>query len=119
MLIDDEGDITFVMIKQSLELAGSAVDAEPILSRDSRIFELVYTTYFVMLDIRMSDFDGRELYGKLREIDSKFKFKVCFISTFVSSEYERLRQQYRQQYPEQVDSGCFIEKPVTMTKLVR
>jgi DNA-binding response OmpR family regulator len=67
----------------------------------------------VILDIRMPDIDGIELYVRLREINRKFK--VCFISMFVAGNYEKLWQQY----PELVDNRCFIEKPVTMTKLVQ
>ncbi len=40
---------------------------------------------------------------------------MCFISTFVVGEYEKLRHQY----PELADNGCFIEKPVTMARLVQ
>lgn len=110
LIVDDEVDIATVM-RKSLELAGFVVTAEfdPIeafkkFRRD--VYDLV------MLDIRMPDVNGIELYGKLREIDSKFK--VCFVSTFVAGEHEKIRQQY----PE-LDNSCFIEKPVTMTKLVQ
>jgi two-component system C4-dicarboxylate transport response regulator DctD len=110
LIIDDEADIVTVM-KKGLELAGFSVNAEhdPIeafrnFKRDS--YDLV------ILDIRMPDVDGIELYGRLREIDSKFR--VCFISTFVAGEYEKIRQQY----PE-LNNSCFIEKPVTMTRLVQ
>ena len=57
--------------------------------------------------------DGIERYGRLREIDRRFKMR--FISTFVAGEYEKLRHQYL----ELVDSGCFIEKPMTMTRLMQ
>jgi DNA-binding NtrC family response regulator len=110
LIIDDEADIVTVM-KKGLELAGFSVAAEsdPIeafknFQRDA--YDLV------LLDVRMPDVDGIELYGRLREIDSNFK--VCFISTFVAGEYEKIRQQY----PELVNS-CFIEKPVTITRLVQ
>ena len=111
LIVDDEEDITTVM-KKSLEMAGYAVDTESDSIQAFRNFRAgVYD--LVMLDIKMPDVDGIELYGKLREIDRGFK--VCFISTFVTGEYEKLRAQY----PELVDSDCFIEKPVTMAKLVQ
>ena len=110
LIIDDEVDIVTVM-KKGLELAGFSVAAEsdPIeafknFRRDA--YDLV------LLDVRMPDVDGIELYGRLREIDSNLK--VCFISTFVAGEYEKIRQQY----PELINN-CFIEKPVTMTRLVQ
>jgi DNA-binding response OmpR family regulator len=111
LIVDDEEDITTVM-KKSLEMAGYAVDTESDSIQAFRNFRAgVYD--LVMLDIKMPDVDGIELYGKLREMDRGFK--VCFISTFVAGEFEKLRAQY----PELVDSGCFIEKPVTMAKLVQ
>lgn len=111
LIIDDEVDITTVM-KKSLEIAGFAVDAESDPIEAFRNFRAgAYD--LVILDIRMPDVDGIELYGKLREIDRGFK--VCFISTFVVGEYEKLRHQY----PELADNGCFIEKPVTMARLVQ
>ncbi|HEU4605855.1 MAG TPA: response regulator [Nitrososphaera sp.] len=110
-IIDDEVDIAAVM-KKSLEMADFVVDAESDPIEAFRNFRAgIYD--LVMLDIRMPDVDGIDLYGKLREIDRGFK--VCFISTFVAGEYEKLRHQY----PELVDSGCFIEKPVTMAGLVQ
>jgi two-component system catabolic regulation response regulator CreB/two-component system response regulator ChvI len=109
LIVDDEVDITTVM-KRSLEMAGFyvAVESDPIEAfKNFRpdMYDLV------LLDIRMPDIDGIELYRKMREIDKKFK--VCFISTFIGGEYGKLGQQYS----ELVDNNCFIEKPVTMTKL--
>lgn len=110
MIIDDEADIATVM-KKSLEKAGFAVDVESDPIEAFKNFRPgVYD--LVLLDIRMPDVDGIELYGRLREIDGKFK--VCFVSTFAIGEYEKIRHQY----PELANGGCFIEKPVTMTKLV-
>jgi DNA-binding response OmpR family regulator len=111
LIVDDEADIGTVM-KKSLEMAGFAVDTESDPIEAFKNFRPgVYD--LVMLDIRMPDVDGIELYGKLREIDGKFK--VCFISTFVAGQYEKLMNRY----PELADNGCFVEKPVTMTKLVQ
>lgn len=86
LLIIDEVDVAAVM-KKSMEMAGFAMDAESDPIEAFRNFRVgIYD--LVILDIRMPDVDGIELYGKLREIDRMFK--VCFISTFVAGEYEKL-----------------------------
>jgi two-component SAPR family response regulator len=58
----------------------------------------------LLLDIRLPNMDGFELYEKIRNMDKRIK--VCFISAYQMN-YLALRDQY----PE-LEIDCFIPKPV-------
>lgn len=58
----------------------------------------------------MPDISGIELYQRLYEIDNKIK--VCFFSAIATPEVTA-------KYRELVNDACFIEKPVSMAKLLQ
>lgn len=109
LVVDDEKDILNVF-KKGLEQAGFLVDGEVDPIRAFVNFKP--NTYdLVILDLKMPDISGVELYRKLRQIDNKFK--ICFVSAFV-----RTREIIEANYPELKDSTYILEKPITIAKLV-
>ena len=77
LLVDDELDIT-VTLKMALEESGFLqVEAfyDPVLAL-SRFKAGAYD--LAILDIKMPEMDGFELYRKLRKIDNKLK--ICFLT---------------------------------------
>jgi DNA-binding response OmpR family regulator len=109
LLIDDESDIT-ISLKQGLEDEGFKVDAftdpqEALTGFKAGVYDLA------LIDIRMPEMNGFELYRKLRTIDDKVKY--CFMTA-----YEVYYQTLRKDYPT-LDIGCFIRKPFKLEDLIR
>jgi DNA-binding response OmpR family regulator len=111
LLVDDEPDIIF-WAKKVLEVNGFVVDSytDPTLALSNfkpGLYDLL------LLDIKMPDMDGFDLYEKLKEIDSNVK--VCFLtaSQVFYEEYRRLDAYATQ------GKKCFIQKPCENEKLIR
>jgi two-component system catabolic regulation response regulator CreB/two-component system response regulator ChvI len=115
LIVDDEPDIAR-LFKLGLERQGGfEVDVynDPIIALSNYrpgIYDLL------LLDIKMPEMNGLELYQSIREKDKEKngggEIKVCFITAFEESynEFERL-------FPKlQID--CFIRKPISIDKLV-
>jgi CheY-like chemotaxis protein len=103
LLVDDEYDI-IRLVRMVLESKGFLVDAytDPIFAL-SDFEEGLYD--LLLLDIRMPEMNGLELYQKMKQIDSNAK--VCFIT---ASElfYEEYRRMEIQPW---LDKAYFIQKP--------
>ena len=117
LIVDDEPDVTFTF--------GVGLEGYYFHENEKRRFE-VYThndpqvalikfrpNFFDLLltDIHMPYMNGLELYQKIVEIDPNIR--VCFISA-AEANIEALREVYPN-----VSFGCFIQKPVTIDKLVK
>jgi DNA-binding response OmpR family regulator len=103
LIVDDEYDITFVF-KIILEEKGFAVDIynDPIVALSS------YKPYYydlVMIDLKLPEITGFELYNQIRMVDNKTK--VCFLTSS-----EQFHQQYRSIEFQDFDPDLFIQKPV-------
>ncbi len=107
LLVDDEEDIA-----QSLSLAiqkdGFIVDTynDPLMvvsNFKTDLYDLV------LLDIKLPNMDGFELYDKIRDMDKRVK--VCFISRYQMN-YLALREQG-------LEIDCFISKPVKIEDLLK
>ena len=110
LLVDDERDITTV-IKRGLEETGRyTVDVfnhpkDALSSFKAGIYDLL------IIDIKMPEMTGFQLYKELIKIDPNPK--ICFITAF-----EMYYDEFRKLFPS-LDVKCFIRKPVTIADLTR
>jgi response regulator RpfG family c-di-GMP phosphodiesterase len=109
LIVDDEPDITLSLGK-GLEQGGYDVQVFNNPQVASSFKPNVYD--LLILDIKMPNMTGFELYRKLKEIDSKVK--VCFITAF-ETYYERFKQEF---FPLEEIKG-FIRKPIQTEDLIR
>jgi two-component system, OmpR family, response regulator ChvI len=109
LLVDDDADIisTFKMI---LEMNGFEVDAytNPL----SALSDFKPNEFgLLILDVRMPDMNGFELYRKIKSIDSGVE--VCFITAF-----EDYREEFKESFPMLDEAKYFIRKPKAIQDLV-
>ena len=114
--VDDDSDI-LLTFKKGLEedktrVLGEGVKArvdtfadprEALTSFKAGVYDLL------LLDIRMPNINGFELYEELKKIDDKPK--VCFITA-----YELYYEALKKDFPE-LNIGCFIKKPISIDDL--
>ena len=108
LFVDDDPDTTWIS-KTALERNGFEVQTfeNPI----SALENFKPGSYdLLLLDIKMRDMDGFELYDKLRKMDNNIS--VCFLTA--ASEYYG---KYKERYP-WLAKECFITKPVAFERLV-
>jgi DNA-binding response OmpR family regulator len=108
LLVDDEPDVIFTF-KKGLEAHGFVVDAfkDPVLALSNfkpRTYDLL------LLDVKMPQMNGFELYEKIKKLDSEIK--ACFI-TANEVYYESLREIFPT-----MDLDCYI-KPIQIEDLVK
>ena len=109
MIVDDEPDITS-MLKIVLEDNGFEVDAfEDAITALKYYKASLYD--LLILDIKMPEMDGFELYDEIKKIDDKMK--VCFL-TASEMYYNKLR---KDKYSS-LDKDLFIQKPIENEELV-
>ena len=75
LIVDDESDICFVLAKV-LRNNGFVVDSydDPVVALEKFNSDLYN---LVMLDIKMPELNGFELYREIRKLDKKIK--ICFL----------------------------------------
>ncbi len=110
LIIDDEPDVILVL-KQVLEANWFEADSyeDPRLALKNfraNMFDLL------LLDIKMPDINGMDLYQEMRKIDDKIK--VCFLTASeMYSERFRKEEPYRK-----FDKELFIAKPIENEELL-
>jgi DNA-binding response OmpR family regulator len=106
LFVDDEPDITWLS-KAALERNGFEV--QTFESPVSAIDNFKPGSYdLLVIDIKMREMDGFELYDKLRKMDNNIN--VCFLTA---------AQEYYDKYKERYSSEeCFITKPIALKNLV-
>lgn len=106
--MDDESDILAVF-KRSLENAGFEVQA---YTNPFEALERFTPGYFdlLILDFKMQNLNGFELYRKIKEIDNRAK--VCFLSADESH--------YKQEQDSipQLSADHFLHKPIALREFV-
>jgi CheY-like chemotaxis protein len=108
LIIDDEEDITSAL-KAGLEKFGFTVEVSNnplsiLSSYKAGSYDLV------ILDIRMPNMDGFELYKVIRKLDNKTK--ICFWTAF-----EEAFEQFVKSFPT-MNEQYFIKKPITLDDLL-
>ena len=112
LVVDDESDVNLTL-KMVLEENGFNVDSftDPLLAlenikRESEMYDLI------ILDVRMPDMNGFELYKEIKKIDDKVK--ICFL-TAGEMDYEQFGKEL---FPA-LDENCFIQKPIQNETLIK
>jgi DNA-binding response OmpR family regulator len=111
LIVDDEPDLNLT-VKMVLEENGFKADSftDPLLAlknfKEAGIYDMI------ILDIKMPNMNGFELYREIKKIDDKVK--VCFL-TAGEMDYE----QFRKELIPELDKNCYIQKPIETEMLIR
>jgi CheY-like chemotaxis protein len=103
MVVDDESDLT-LFYQMSLEYYGFVVDTfnepkEALSNFKPNYYDLI------ILDIKMPNMDGFELYKEMKEKDPDIK--VCFLTAS-----ELYYEEFRDKEFSTLDKELFIRKPI-------
>jgi len=109
LAIDDEPDLT-MLCKMALEHYGFEVNTfndpkEALSNYKPGYYDLV------ILDIKMPEMDGFELYHEIKKKDANAK--VCFLTAS-----ELYYEEFRKKEYYALDKGLFIRKPIDNDELV-
>jgi DNA-binding response OmpR family regulator len=104
LLVDDEADIALAF-SLGLESNGFSVDAYTNSIKALNNFKSGFYK-LALLDIKIPEMDGIELYKKIKDKDKKIK--ICFISAYDVDHH--IVKNY---------SACIIKKPITIDDLVK
>ena len=110
MVVDDEFDLT-LFLSMSLEYQGFEVEAFNDSKKALSNFKPDYYD-LVVLDIKMPDMDGFELYSEILKIDSKAN--VCFLTAS-----ELYYKEFREKEYSAIDKDLFIRKPIANEELIK
>jgi DNA-binding response OmpR family regulator len=112
LLVDDEQDITSILSSVLQEIGFEVASFNnPLLALQHfkpRYYDLV------ILDIKMPNMNGYELYRQIRIKDNRVK--VCFLTAV--SEFGEYEQYRKEAYPK-LGERHFVAKPVSNDELIR
>ena len=112
LLVDDEPDLNLTL-KMVLEANGFKVDSftDPLLAlqnfkEEAGMYELL------ILDMKMPQMNGFELYRQIKKIDDKVK--VCFLTAS-----EIYYEQFRKELFPALDNKYYVQKPIENEALIK
>ena len=113
LVVDDEPDVN-ITLKLALEGEGFDVDTfdNPKLALSS--FRPNYYD-LLLLDIKMPEMNGFELYEQIKKLDDKVK--VCFISAY-DVDYTAIEKQFPSLEKDCLIPNNIIRKPIEVSKLI-
>jgi DNA-binding response OmpR family regulator len=112
LIVDDEPDLT-LSLKITLEENGLKVNSftDPLSALENYKEEAgMYD--LLILDMKMPQMNGFELYRQIRKIDDKVK--VCFL-TAGEMDYEQFGKEL---FPA-LENNCYIQKPIENETLIK
>ena len=113
LVVDDEPDVTYTL-KATLEETGF-FDIYPFNEPSLVLSNFRPNMYdLVILDIRMPQMNGFELFHEIRKIDENVK--VCFLTAV--SELTEYTTAIKKTYPP-LDENCIIKKPIDNMELAK
>jgi DNA-binding response OmpR family regulator len=110
MVVDDEHDLT-LFYYMSLGYYGFEVETFNEAKKALSSFKPGYYD-LIILDIKMPDMDGFELYRKIKEKDPNAK--TCFLTAS-----ELYYKEFRTKEYSELDKELFIRKPIGGEELIR
>jgi DNA-binding response OmpR family regulator len=113
LLVDDEPDLNLTL-KITLEENGFKVDSftDPLSALENFKGEAAGMYELLILDMKMPNMNGFELYRQIKKIDDKVK--ICFL-TAGEMDYEQFRKEL---FPA-LDNNCYIQKPIENETLIK
>jgi DNA-binding response OmpR family regulator len=110
MVVDDEHDLT-LFYRMSLEYHGFEVEA---FNDPSQALSNFKTGYYdlIILDIKMPNMDGFELYKEIKEKDPNVR--ACFLTAS-----ELYYKKFRSREYSTLDKELFIRKPIENEELIQ
>jgi DNA-binding response OmpR family regulator len=112
LVVEDEPDNASIFT-MGLKDGGFEVDTfiDPLLALST--FKEGERCNLLILDIKMPDMNGFELYEQIVKIDSKVK--VCFLTAFG----EGYTEEFKKRFPSSSLDVSFIRKPIRVDDLVK
>jgi two-component system, OmpR family, response regulator ChvI len=115
LVVDDDADVA-LSIKEGLEDNGFRVNvfndpAEALANLSSIVGSTGYD--LILMDVKMPKLNGFELYQRMKAILGVRLPRICFMTAY-ETYYEQLR---KESFPN-LNVGCFISKPVSISHLV-
>src|ERR687892_2729862 len=116
LVVDDEPDNASIFIfTMGLEDDGYRVDTftDPISALSAFKDDKRRKYDLLILDIKMLDMNGFELYEQIKKIDNKVK--VCFLTAYG----EGYTEEFKKMFPSSSLGVSFIRKPIRVDDLVK
>lgn len=114
LVVEDEPDNASIFT-MGLEDGGFEVDTfmDPLLALSSFEESKRRKYDLLILDIKMPDMNGFELYEQIKKIDNKVQ--VCFLTAFG----EGYTEEFKKMFPSSSLGVSFIRKPIRVDDLVK
>jgi CheY-like chemotaxis protein len=111
LVVDDEPDNASIFTT-GLEDGGFEVEKFTDSPLALSMFKAGNKYDLLILDIKMPDMNGFDLYEELRKIDNKVK--ICFFSAS-----EHLTSNHKNLFQNSPDKFLFISKPISIPEMIR